>query len=195
MVKRQLVVPVVASLILVVVLLLLLFWPAEERVGVGSKPAGGDFSLGEFALSSMRGSVVLLYFGYMSCPDICPTSLADMASVMRLLGDKERDQVRGLFVTVDPDRDRQEDLDRYAAYFHPNIDARRGSREEVDRAVALYGAFYRMVDHQSASGYQVDHSASIYLIDKQGSWVESFDYATPPPMIAASVQRLLESDQ
>jgi protein SCO1/2 len=182
------------SLLLVALLTMLLWRPPAGVNGAddGGHAAGGDFTLGQFSLSSLKGRMVLLYFGYMSCPDICPTSLADIASVFRLLNDQQRDRIRGLFVTVDPGRDQREDLERYAAYFHPNILAVRGSREETDRAVARYGAFYRVVDNDSASGYQVDHSASIYLIDSEGKWVDSFDYGTPPARIAEAIQQLDE---
>ena len=180
--------------LLAALLAALLLWRPEgvdETEGEGARPPGGAFTVGATSLEALRGRVVLLYFGYMGCPDICPTSLGDMGSALRELTPAETERVRGLFISVDPQRDRPKDLVRYARFFHPNLLADTGERAEIDRATALYGAVYRMVDHQSAGGYQVDHSADIYLIDPSGRWRETLPYGTPPERITEAVRRYL----
>ncbi|GAB6040760.1 SCO family protein [Endothiovibrio diazotrophicus] len=189
----------VAALLALAALLawLLLFWqpqPPEHTVltpPAVETPPGGDFTVGGFDLATLRGKVVLLYFGYMGCPDICPTSLSDMGRALKSLSPEELAQVQGVFVSVDPARDQPPALEKYAAYFHPAILGRTGSKEEVDRAVGRYGAAYRVVDHHSAGGYQVDHTANIYVITADGRWVETLPYGTPPEKIAAAARAAL----
>ncbi len=146
-------------------------------------PGGGDFTLhdGDHAvsLSDYKGKVVLLFFGYTSCPDVCPTSLALMSAALKKLDDKERSQVKVLFISVDPDRDTPEKLREYTKYFHPEILGITGSKTEIDKVVKQYGAAYKKVDSDSAMGYLVDHSASIFVIDKNGKFVDMLPHGLP----------------
>ena len=161
---------------------------------VAGKPEGGDFTVGDFRLDSLRGKVVLLYFGYMGCPDICPTSLSDMGRALKLLNEEELTRVSGLFVSVDPERDTPEGLTNYSNYFHPNILGRTGAKAEVDQAVMRYGAAYRMVDHDSAGGYQVDHTANIYVITPDGRWVDTLPYGVAPEKIVTATRAALGAE-
>ncbi|MEN8213229.1 MAG: SCO family protein, partial [Pseudomonadota bacterium] len=141
--------------------------------GITDAPPGGDFTLhsskGPFSLEEQRGKVVLLYFGYTRCPDICPTSLSFMTQALNELDDEELKKVLGVFVSVDPARDSFEMLDEYVAYFHPNLIGVTGSEQEVAETAALYGAQYYEVELKgSAFGYSVNHSAVIYLIAPDG---------------------------
>ena len=175
--------------------LLALWQPGPDHATLdpvaAGKPPGGDFALGEFRLDALRGKVVLLYFGYMGCPDICPTSLSDMGRALKSLSAEEVARVQGLFVSVDPQRDTPDALQRYAAYFHPNILGRTGAKEQVDQAVMQYGAAYRVVDHNSAGGYQVDHTANIYVITADGRWVDTLPYGALTEKIAAATRAAL----
>jgi protein SCO1/2 len=163
---------------------------------VNAAPTGGDFTLdsanGPVDLASLRGQVVLIYFGYTLCPDICPTNLAMIGAALKALTPEEQARVRGLFVSVDPQRDTPQQLARYAAYFHPNILGVTGHPDQVANAARLYGAVYRRVDQGSSSlGYMVDHSADTYVIDRQGRWVHTFPHATTPTDILTKVRELL----
>jgi protein SCO1/2 len=198
--------PLALVLLLAAVLVWLVwFWqpagapdPAHRRLDLAGAPAGGDFELrgadGPVALSDFRGQVVLLYFGYTWCPDICPTNLAIIAFALKQLTPQERDRVQVLFVSVDPERDTPERLAEYAAYFDPGILGITGSEAQVAAAAARYGAAYRRTEQtDSAMGYLVDHSAFTYVIDPDGRLVDTLAHATPAEEILSSVRGLLGS--
>ena len=132
-----------------------------------------DFSLTDqngnpFRLSSTRGQVVLLYFGYTSCPDVCPLTLADITASRNELG-KNAEQVQVVFITVDPERDTQAVLQRYVPAFDPSFIGVRGTPEEIKTVADAYGVQFKKTPlPNSALGYAVDHSAFIYVIDRSG---------------------------
>ena len=134
---------------------------------------GGDFTLasahGPVSLSDYRNKVVMLFFGYTSCPDVCPTDLARMSAVFDQLSDAETKRVVGMFVSVDTDRDTPEHATKYAAFFHKRIMGLSGSAEAVAAVAKQYYVLYQRVDTEdSALGYTLDHSATTYLIGPQG---------------------------
>ena len=132
-----------------------------------------------FRLSEKRGNVVLLFFGYTSCPDVCPTTLSEMKRVMADLGaDAERVQV--VFVTVDPERDTPQKLQEYVSIFNPTFIGLSGSMEELEKVWSDYGV-YREEEElpNSATGYLVNHTARVYLIDRDGNLRLSYSYGTP----------------
>jgi protein SCO1/2 len=157
---------------LITVLLLLLGAYAIVVLFFRPAPAGGDFTLrstrGAVSLRDLRGSVVLLYFGYVSCPDVCPTSLSLAAKAVSLLDPVEQDRVRLLFVSVDPERDTAENTDRYAVFFDPRFTGLVGTPTEVAAVAKQYGVRYAKAPIPSAIGYAVDHSADIYVIAPTG---------------------------
>ncbi len=110
-----------------------------------------------------QGKIVLIFFGYTHCPDVCPAALDTMAKVMERLGEKAKG-VQVLFVSVDPERDTEEVLKGYVPYFHPSFIGLRGSEEEIRKVAKEYKVYYRKVEGESAGGYLVDHTATIYLI-------------------------------
>lgn len=168
----------------------------HAQLGLSKRPIGGDFQLtavdGPVSLARLRGKVVLLYFGYTACPDICPTNLAIIALALRALTAKELQQVKVVFVSVDPQRDTPQRLADYVAYFHPNILGVTGSTVAVAAVAERYGAAFRRSEQSgSAMGYMVDHSAYTYVIDPAGRLVEVLDHATPAETIVATVRRYL----
>jgi protein SCO1/2 len=132
-----------------------------------------------FRLSGLRGDVVLLFFGYTSCPDVCPTTLADLRKVNEDLGNTAS-QVKVVFVTVDPDRDTPEQIQKYVSIFNPDFIGLSGSQEELEPIWKAYGV-YRQIDPipSSATGYLVTHSARVYVIDRDGNLRLSYSYGTP----------------
>jgi len=200
----------VAPLVLTLGLLVLLVWliliwqPTPDlsahhrQLGVEDAPGGGDFVLysprGPVDLHDLRGRVVLLYFGYTWCPDICPTNLAAQGIALSQLSADELANVQSLFVSVDPERDDLDRLREYTAYFHPSILGVTGTAEEVAYAAGLYGAAYRRVEQDSALGYAMDHSASTYLIDQRGRLTRIFQHGTSPDELRRGIQGLLEDD-
>ena len=168
-------------------------------------PPGGSFSLnsaeGEVSLKDFAGKVVLIYFGYTYCPDICPTSLALTGAALKQLNDEELAQVQSIFISVDPNRDKVERLKEYTAFFHPNVLGLTGSKAQIDDIVKRYGAFYQIIgednldalpeDHAqgviqsgklkgSASGYVVDHSSQTVLVGKNGEVAAIIAHGTLP---------------
>lgn len=132
-----------------------------------------------FRLSELRGNVVLLFFGYASCPDVCPTTLSELRKVSADLG-ASSNQVKVVFVTVDPDRDTPEKVQAYVSIFNPSFVGLSGSMADLEPVWTAYGV-YREVDEvaSSASGYLVTHTARVYLIDKAGNLRLSYSYGTP----------------
>jgi protein SCO1/2 len=198
-------IPIIAIALLSLVLVWLVsYWKPtaiplgeHQRLALAGPPAGGDFHLtaadGPFSLSGLQGKVVLLYFGYTACPDICPTNLAIIALALRALKPSELEQVNVVFVSVDPERDTPERIADYVRFFHPRVIGVTGSAGEVTEAAAKYGAAYQRSDQpDSAMGYMVDHSAYTYVVDGSGELAEVLDHATPAEDIVATIRRLLE---
>lgn len=142
-----------------------------------SPSIGGDFTLqsvtGDVSLSDFEGKLVLLFFGYTHCPDVCPLTLANVKVALKQLPETQRKQVQTLFVSVDPDRDTLEHLNEYVHYFDPSFIGLTSTKEQLDKVVRQYGAFYRFVElPDSALAYTVDHSSRMYLMDQQGNVVK-----------------------
>lgn len=170
--------------------------PAVTAIAASDLPAGGDFTLqtlqGDVKLADLRGKVVVVYFGYTACPDICPTSMATLKGALNQLTASELAQVQGLLISVDPERDTLAHVQEYANYFHPNIRGVTGSPVVLQEVAQRYRAFYRKVPMAgSAMAYSIDHSAILYVVDKQGKLRELVQHATPPAELAAAIRRYL----
>jgi cytochrome oxidase Cu insertion factor (SCO1/SenC/PrrC family) len=162
----------------------------------GNAPVGGPFTLEDQygkrkSLVDFRGSVVLLYFGYVYCPDICPTDLLAIAELIRTLG-SHGDAVQPVFVTLDPQRDTAEVLRSYASAFHPRLIALRGSEKEVRRVATDYKVFFEKVKPRGSSTYVIDHMAFIFVLDRQGRYVAFFPPGTGAQRMKAIVLEMLE---
>jgi protein SCO1/2 len=141
-------------------------------------------------LDTFDDKIVLLYFGYTFCPDVCPTTLAELATVMDLLGD-ESDQVQVVMISVDPARDTPEILAEYMDHFNPTFIGLTGDDADVTDVAAGYGIYYQAQEGTPATGYLVDHWAGVMLIDRTGRLVELFSYGTPAEQIAADISEWL----
>jgi protein SCO1/2 len=154
-----------------------------------------DFTLTDelgqsFTLSEQKGKVVVLFFGFTSCPDICPAELSNLAAATRQLGDDAQD-VQVALVSLDPQRDTSERLSTYVTAFDPSFKGLRGDKEVIDPIVKDYGVFYEIRELPgSALGYTVDHSGFVYVIDKAGRWREVLAHGTPVADIVADLQAL-----
>ncbi|MEA3291647.1 MAG: SCO family protein [Pseudomonadota bacterium] len=169
----------------------------QEAAGeVAEAPTGGDFSLtsadGPVSLLDFRGRVVMLYFGYTACPDVCPTSIAYLGSALRGLSDDELARVQPLFVSVDPVRDTPEKLKEYVDYFDIDMLGLTGREADIARVAELYGVKYYEVELQgSAFGFAVNHSAALYLIDSEGALRFVFPHQTPPEVMTEAIRYVL----
>lgn len=153
-----------------------------------------DFTLrsasGPVSVSDFRGDVVVLFFGYTFCPDVCPTTLADLAGAMRNLGD-EADEVQVVFVSVDPARDTPERLAQYVTSFDPRFIGVTGTEDEIAAVAAVYGIFYEKHEGTPASGYLIDHTATAMVIDREGRLKLVLPFGIGPQDIAADLHELL----
>ncbi|MET0064733.1 MAG: SCO family protein [Candidatus Thiodiazotropha sp.] len=197
MLKRGFMVTVLA--LLGVLLWLLLVWQPDPghdmTVPLAEAPQGGDFTLnskqGPVNLADFRGRVVLLYFGYTWCPDICPTNLSLFGSIMDSLDKDEQARVQPLFISVDPGRDSLDRLETYVNYFHPSLIGLTGTDAELTQVTHRYGAAYRIVRQAQETDYPVDHSADSYLIDTRGQLVRSYPHGTQAETLIAAIRELL----
>jgi cytochrome oxidase Cu insertion factor (SCO1/SenC/PrrC family) len=161
----------------------------------GKAAVGAPFTLTNqhgrrVSLSDFRGKVVLLYFGFTFCPDICPTDLAVIAQTLEALG-KSGDQVQPLFVTLDPARDTRELLRGYVEAFHPRIVALSGSEDEIRRVATAYKVFFEKVTPPGSKTYFIDHSAFTFLLDRNGKYVLFFPPGTPLKLMTARMREEL----
>jgi len=161
-------------------------------------PAGGDFTLHDgdkkISLSDFDGKIRFIFFGYTSCPDICPTSLAFISASLKELTAEESAQVQVFFVSVDPERDTPQKLRDYTKYFHSKILGITGTKTELDQVVKQYGAAYRKVESDSAMGYLVDHSASVYVVGQKSKIVDMLPHGLPVKAITKTIRDLIKGD-
>jgi len=189
-----------AAIVLAIVIAgLALFWKPEmpERpIPRAQIVKGGDFTMqsatGPVSLSDFKGKLVLLYFGYTYCPDVCPTSLASTAEGLRQLTPAELAKVAMIFISVDPKRDTPARLKEYAEFFHPSIVGVTGSAEVVAEAAKRYGVFYAEQKVATAGdGYVVDHSSDTFIVAPDGTVVGKIAHATPPDQVAVAIRKYL----
>jgi len=166
---------------------------------VGTDITGADFSKSlaltdhnglPRTLDDYKGKVILMFFGFTHCPDVCPTTMLDLKNTMKLLGDKA-DEVQVLFVTVDPERDTQEVLAKFVPSFDSRFIGLRGDAEQTAETVKNFKIYYAKVPGKSKNDYSIDHSAGMYAFDKQGKVRLYLGYGQKPEDIASDVQNLL----
>lgn len=156
-----------------------------------------DFELtssvgGNLRLSDLKGQVVLMFFGFTTCPDVCPTTLADAKRILTGLGE-DAEKVAYLFITVDPERDTPETLDKYVKNFHPAIIGLTGTPEEMATVWEDYDIFVNKVPLENSSlGYTMEHTARSYLVDAGGNLRLTYAYGMPYQSILDDVQQLLK---
>ena len=162
-------------------------------------PIGGDFTLSDhngerFELSSLRGKVTLIFFGYSYCPDVCPTTLSKLSSVTRRLGE-DRPKVKTLYISVDPERDTPEVLKADLDQFDLDALGLTGTRAEVDQVVKQFGAKYEIVPTpESAAKYTVSHSTTLYALDAKGRVRLLFPYEATVDEIVAGIKAILAEE-
>ncbi|WP_415037264.1 SCO family protein [Azonexus sp.] len=141
-----------------------------------------------------RGRFQLITFGYTFCPDICPTTLVDIAEALKLLG-TDAERVQAIFISVDPERDNPQQLATYTAFFDQRIIGLTGSPALVQAAARNFKVRYEKVvgESEDPKNYAVDHSAGIYLLGPESTFIKKFAYATPPASIANDIRQLISS--
>ncbi len=143
-----------------------------------------------WTMSDQTGKVVLLYFGYTTCPDACPTTLSDWIEVKRLLGD-QADNVEFVMVTVDPERDTVEKLNQYMAFFDPEFLGLTGDQETITSIEMDYGIMAVREEHpESATGYLMNHTTSFWVVDTENQLRLTFAHGTDPEIVAEDIKHL-----
>lgn len=168
---------------------------SEQRVEPPGAPKGGDFVLraagGPVDTQALRGKVLLIYFGYTHCPDVCPASLAAGAQALNTLSVDERGKVRLIMVSVDPERDTPERLKEYTAYFHPEMIGVTGSAEEIAAVAKSFGAGYIRQPTRPDGSYAVDHTTRTYVVAPDGKLAASLELNAPAEKYLETVRGLL----
>jgi protein SCO1/2 len=173
--------------------------PQFRSSDVTGSAFGRDFALTDHAgkartLADFRGKAVVLFFGYTQCPDVCPTTLAALAEVMRQLG-PDAAGVQVLFVTVDPERDTQELLASYVTAFDPSFLALRGDAEATARTAKEFKILYQKQPGRTPDSYTVDHSAGTFIFDPQGRLRLYVSYGQGAEVFAHDLRELLRTSR
>ncbi|CAM3761500.1 Protein SCO1/2 [Paracidovorax anthurii] len=142
-------------------------------------------------LKDFAGKVVVVFFGFTQCPDVCPTSMVELAEVKRALG-ADGDRLQGLFVTVDPERDTPEVLKAYMANFDPTFLALRGTPEQLAAVAKDFKIYYKKVPGKTPTSYTMDHSAGSYVYDPAGRLRVYHRYGSGAQALVADVKALLQ---
>lgn len=173
----------------------------KNQPGQGKIKLGGEFVLTDQhgqrrTQQEFAGKLMLIYFGYSFCPDICPLGLQNIGQALILL-QRDRDQIVPIFITVDPTRDTPQHLALYATNFHPAFIMLTGSPQEIDAVKKKFHVYAAVAEQKGekksnlTDTYLMDHTTLVYLMDRQGNYLESFSHSTPPETLAKSLQKYL----
>lgn len=193
--RRALIVPAAAFLFGLISLGLAAMWtfaPSPDQARASA--VGGPFELTgmdgtRVSNRQFEGAPMLVFFGFTHCPDVCPTKMMELSEIFRAAGDTAN-KARAVFITVDPARDTPDILKSYLSSFDPRIIGLTGSQAEIDAVVKAYRGYYRRVP-TSSGDYTMDHTAIVYLMDKRGQFVGSFNVERPPVEAARELLRHL----
>lgn len=163
--------------------------PARPAPGIPLQTVDGE----EFDLYTLRGDIVLVYFGYTYCPDICPTTLADVKLIYEELGEVGVN-LHLIMVTVDPERDTPDVLRTYLARFHPNFLGLHGEDDRLDEVMASYAVFAQKEPSDDPDRYLVSHTARLFLIDQNGVLRTNYPFGTPRDEILTDLERLITEE-
>ena len=157
---------------------------------------GGDFTLnsvdGPVSLADYRGKVVVVYFGFLNCEEVCLNSMRVLQNTMLRLDAHDQEQVRIMLISIDPARDTPEALARFAHSYHDNIIGLTGSQRQIDKVSRLYGAHYKITDEdRNDPSYFFRHSSRYYVIDQNGELIDAMRHSTTPNELTTRVRQLL----
>ena len=175
--------------------LLLMLWAMGGLKNVAAPAAiGGPFQLTDQAghtvtEKSLQGRPTLIFFGFTHCPDVCPTSLFEISEVLKAMGG-DADRVNAYFISVDPDRDTTAAMKDYLSSFDPHLEGLTGNPDEVSKAITAYRVYAKKVPLKDGD-YTMDHTALIYLMDRDGKFVAPFNLKQTPEQAAADLKKYL----
>jgi protein SCO1/2 len=192
--------PLAAMHRFVAIIIVALGFAAGEQAVPSEDIISGEFDLVDHAGNAVNehsfdGKFRLVFFGFTQCPDVCPTTLFEVRRALQLLGEDAED-VKPLFVSVDPENDTEEMLAAYVAAFHPSITGLTGSDEQIAAAAVSFNATYGINSaSRTASGRdEVFHTAYLFLMDRDGDFIDVFGYGTKAEVIADAIRALLRNE-
>ena len=173
--------------------------PQFKSIDLTGADYAKDFQLADHngqlrSLKDFRGKLVVLFFGYTQCPDVCPTTMAELAEAKKLMG-ADGSKVQGIFVTVDPERDTAEVLKAYMANFDPGFLALRGTPEQIAALAKDFKVYFKKVDGKTPTSYTMDHSAASFVYDTQGRLRLYTRYGSGAQALASDLQLLLKHSE
>lgn len=191
---RPLVIVAAFASSLLVVLVVLLWMLGGLRNVTAPAAIGGPFQLADqtgqaVTEKNLQGKPTLIFFGFTHCPDVCPTSLFEISEVLRAMG-KDADRVNAWFISVDPERDNAAAMKDYLSSFDPHLKGLTGTPEEVAKVVSSYRVYAKKVPLKDGD-YTMDHTALIYLMDRDGKFVAPFNLKRSPEEAASDLKRYL----
>ena len=169
----------------------------KETTSGTTQVIGGDFTLVDQhgnprSTTEFRGKILLIYFGYTYCPDVCPMALEHMTEALEMLG-KDRDKIAVLFVSVDPTRDTTETLKLYSTNFDPNIVMLTGTEEALQDAMGKYRVYAKKEIKEGFSDYLINHTSVVYVMRPDGTYITSFAHSTEPEKIKSILLKQLQA--
>lgn len=161
---------------------------------------GGRFQLmslnGEVDSDDYKGQTLVLYFGFLNCAEVCPSSMGVMSTAFRLLDEQTYQQVQGFFISVDPGRDDYQSLHEFSQYFDKRILGLTGSQDQIDQVTDMFGVYVDLVAMESSVlDYTVDHSSRFFIISPEGRLVDAMSHSTTPVELAAQIERVAQRSQ
>jgi protein SCO1/2 len=192
--RRPLVIIAAFAVSLAVGLLLMTWLMGDLRKVAAPAAIGGPFQLADqsgkiVTEKDLKGRPTLIFFGFTHCPDVCPTSLFEISEVLRAMG-KDADKVNAFFVSVDPERDTQAAMKDYLSSFDPHLKGLTGNAEQVAKVLTAYRVYAKKVPLKDGD-YTMDHTALVYLMDRDGNFVAPFNMKRKPEDAAAELKRYL----
>lgn len=170
----------------------------NELGQLSSLPIGGDFTINyqdlTFDLKDYRKKVVVLFFGFTYCPDICPTTLSTMASTLKRFSPEQRKQIQVIFISLDPKRDSLARLKEYTGFFNKNFISLTDTEENIAKIAKMYAVGYEKFypKNKSADEYTIDHSTQSFIIDKAGQVTELIKHGSTQSLIKTQINRYLD---
>lgn len=189
------------TLVLLMAAVLLLYF-STTTAEFGQKPVtsldqlGGDFTVqsehGPVQLSDYRGQVVVMYFGFLNCPDVCPNSMLTMASALKKLPDDQQSQVQVMMISVDPQRDDLGQLASFASYYNQRFIGATASPETLNQVAEQYAAYFAVRPAPDAEDYEVEHVSRYYIIGPDGDLQDAMRHSTTANELAARIRQILD---
>lgn len=187
--KKSWILILLFAFILGIVLNLYLQNEQTKPTSVSTLIGEGNRSVDIFSSTDAR--IRIVYFGFTRCPDVCPTSLAMLAAAMKQVEPNDLDRIRPMFITLDPDRDSGDDAQKYAHYFHPNIEGYSGSLSTISSLAQRYGVIFQKTElKDSKLAYTIDHSSYFYFIKPDGTLLKKVPHTLNPQPLVLAIQQI-----